>query len=542
MTARRERARHRSPGAAEPPAPGATAGRWRGATATVALAVATGALLALASPACGASPLVWLVLMPSGVAACRARSGRGALAVGALHGAAATAAISWWLVGAVHEYHGIPPVLGWPLFAAYALIGQLQFPAWAVIRWWLRDRHDPPAILALAAAYAGLDWLAPKLFRDTLAVACYADPHLIQLVDLGGPFLLTFAIAAVSQAVVAGLARRRAAAPAGVLAAAVLAIAMGYGELRRGAIRDAVAAAPRRRAAVAQANVGTLDKLASERGATSVVMDVLRRYGELSDRQATGPTPPDLLVWPETSYPLAWQAHRSTLDDDVEHEIETYAHERNVAMVFGGYHRVDGTEYNSAIALAPDGASSVYHKFVLVPFAETYPFPVSLIRPPRFGAGGTARTLDVSLPGPAVGAPPRGKVRIAPVICYEALVPSHALDGVRAGAQLIVNLTNDAWFVSVAEQRLHLASSVLRSVETRRAQVRATNTGITALILPDGELVSPGAIDAEDVLAYDVPLLDAGSPALALGAWAGPGLAALAALALVALALRGRRS
>jgi len=531
------------PEAAEPPRSPRRAARLGALAAAV---LATGVLFLLAAPAVGLSPAVWLVLVPGGLALCSVRGWRGALVLGLLLGAAATLAISYWLVGAVEEYHGIGPALGWPLFALFALVGQAQLPLWAMLRWWLRDRHDPTAVLALALAYAGLDWLVPKLFKDTLAVACFADARVIQVIDLGGQFLLTFVIALVSQAIVAAIVWRRAARRTGALAAAALALTLGYGQLRGSAIRAATEAAPRIRTAVAQANIGNLEKLAGEQGSRATVMDVLRRYGELSDREVTGPRKPELLVWPETAYPLAWGARRSAEDDEIEREIATYARERNVAMLFGGYHRVGDVEFNSAIALAPGGASSVYHKYVLVPFAEAYPFPVSLAKRSLFGEGGTPRTLELGLPGPAPGAPPRlpprpAAVRIAPIICYEALVPSHVIAGVRDGAQAIVNLTNDAWFVSTAEKRMHLASSVLRSVETRRAQLRATNTGITALILPDGEVVAPGPIDAEAVLPYELPLVEQGSLAVTLGAWSGPVCAACAAALLAGMAWRRRR-
>jgi apolipoprotein N-acyltransferase len=507
-----------------------------------AAVLATGVLFLLASPSVGLSLAVWLTLVPGGLALCSVRGWRGALALGLLLGAAAMFGLAYWLVGAVEEYHGIGPALGWPLFVLFSLVGQAQLPLWAMLRWWLRDRHDPIAALALAFAYTGLDWLVPKLFKDTLAVACFADTRMIQVVDLGGHFLLTFVIALVSQAIVAAIVWRRAAWRTGAVAAAALALVVGYGQLRRGAVRAATEQAPRIRTAVAQANIGNVEKLAGERGSRATVMDVLRRYGELSDREVTGPRKPELLVWPETAYPLAWGAHRSPEDDEVEREVATYARERNVALLFGGYHRVDGVEFNSAIALATDGASSVYHKYELVPFAEGYPFPASLVKAPLFGTGGTPRTLEVALPGPAPGAPPRTPpVRIAPIICYEALVPSHVIAGVRGGAQAIVNLTNDAWFVSTGEKRMHLAASVVRSVETRRAQLRATNTGITALILPDGEVVSPGPIDREAVLAYELPLVELGSPAVTLGAWSGPACAFAAALLLGGLAWRRRR-
>lgn len=535
-TAGAARVRRSRAGGHGPPVSGPHRG-WRRVGMAAAAVVATGGLLAVASPAVGLSLAIWLVLVPGSLALCWASSWRSAFALGALLGGAATAAMSWWLVGAIEEYHGIPSVVGWPVFVVYALVGQLQLPLWAVIRWWLRDRHDPVAVIALAAAYAGLDWLVPKLFRDTLAIACYADPRLIQIVDLGGPFLLTFVIALVAQAIVAAIVWRRAAWPTVAVAATALAAVVTYGQLRRTAIHDAVAAAPQIRAVVAQANVGNLAKLRSKDGDYATVLDILRRYGELSDREVTGPRKPDLVVWPETAYPLAWGAHRSTLDDEVEQEIITYARERDVAMVFGGFHRVGDTEFNSAIALAPDGTSSVYHKVVLVPFAETYPFPMSLVRDPLFGSGGTPRTFTLALPG----TPARRALTIAPIICYEALLPSHVIAGVREGAQLIINLTNDAWFVSTGEKRMHLASSALRSVETRRAQIRATNTGITALILPDGAIVTPGPIDDQASLPYDIPLLDATSPALALGPWAGPALAFAALVLLLALAWRHRR-
>jgi apolipoprotein N-acyltransferase len=184
---------------------------------------------------------------------------------------------------------------------------------------------------------------------------------------------------------------------------------------------------------------------------------------------------------------------------------------------------VDGREYNSALVVDPAGELGVYHKYILLPFGEYLPvvgdwdwmrkkFP----RIAQFGVGGTPRVLDIPLAGGTT-------VKAAPIICYEALFADHAIAGIGAGGEVLVNLTNDAWFGSVAEKKLHLAMSALRSVETRRPQLRATNTGISALILPDGEIVNPGPVDAEASLVYQVPLVDL-PPTLImrLGPWAGP--------------------
>ena len=127
-------------------------------------------------------------------------------------------------------------------------------------------------------------------------------------------------------------------------------------------------------------------------------------------------------------------------------------------------------------------------------------------------------------------------------LASQELVPASRLTA-NAGSQVIVNLTNDSWFGSEAQKRLHLALAALRSVETRRPQIRATNTGISALVLADGEVVDPGPVDREASLRYQVPIIDV-PPTLAmqLGSWAGKASLAAGALLGLALAVLRRRS
>lgn len=491
--------------------------------------VASALLFAASQPSIGVSATAWIALVPACWAMVQARTWQRALGIGVLLGALTTGLVCWWLPQSVQAFHGMSPWAAWPIFVGYALVGQLHLPMFALLRWRWRARHDVASVLILAASYAGLDWLAPKLFKDTLALAFYADAHIIQIADLGGIFLLTFVAVLVNQAVVAGIVTRRRSWPVVLVACGAVLATVGYSVLRREQIVNAAAAAPSFRAAVIQANIGNFQKVASERGDFDAVVDVMKRYGTLSDREMTGPVPPDVLVWPETAYPLAWGAHRTALDDQIDEELTSYTRERNVTLVFGGYHRVATREYNSAIVLGPDGHSDVYHKYILVPFAEKMPFGTSM-----FSTGDSPRTLTLPLRG-------GGVVTVAPIICYEALAPSHVIAGVRAGGQVILNLTNDSWFIATAEKQLHLASSVLRSVETRRAQIRSTNTGISALILADGSIVNPGPIDAEVALSYQVPILTGTSLAVQFGPWAGPVALAAGLLGVVGIELRRRR-
>ncbi len=127
--------------------------------------------------------------------------------------------------------------------------------------------------------------------------------------------------------------------------------------------------------------------------------------------------------------------------------------------------------------------------------------------------------------------------RLAPLICYDALDPGLARAAVRKGAELFATLSNDSWFAVGGGPRLHLAMAAFRSVEIRRAQLRATPTGISALVLPSGEIASQLAVHARDALVVSVPLLSGPpTPFVRCGDWLGP----LAALAALPLALAGR--
>jgi apolipoprotein N-acyltransferase len=521
--------------ASAPPGLAPAATRWRrplSRRGQVVLAVAaTSALTALAAPPVGLAPCAVLALAPLAWLLSTVTRWHRALLAGLATSALTTLLVFSWVPGALHAFFKLPLAACWALFPLYAAVAQPQLAVWALLRWRQRHRADTAALLGSAGLYAGLDWLLPKLFRDTLGVAFVAEPWVIQVVDLGGLYLLTFAAVFVAEVVAQVALHRRRALPAAITAAVLWAAILGYGALRSAQIGDAQRAAPTLSVGVVQANIGNIEKEIAARGDLDGIINTLKVYGELSDQLVSGPPPSraalDLLVWPETAYPLAYGAHRSALDDDVDHELETYVRERKVPLLFGGYQRRGDTEFNSALLLRPDGAISAYHKFHLIPFGEYIP----LLGRARFGVGGTPRVLSLATAARAVS--------LAPVICYESLIPSHAAAAARAGAQVLMNLTNDSWFLSDAEKELHLAMAAVRSVETRRAQLRATNTGITALILPTGEVRGRGPVDAPAALRFDVPIVET-PPTLAVrfGTWSGPAGLLLWALALV---LGGRR-
>jgi apolipoprotein N-acyltransferase len=89
-------------------------------------------------------------------------------------------------------------------------------------------------------------------------------------------------------------------------------------------------------------------------------------------------------------------------------------------------------------------------------------------------------------------------------ICYEAIFPNLARRSIQRGGQLIVNLTNDGWYMKTAAPYQHLAPNVFRAIENHRWLARADNTGVSALIAPTGEIVAQTPIYLTRVLTGTV--------------------------------------
>ena len=163
--------------------------------------------------------------------------------------------------------------------------------------------------------------------------------------------------------------------------------------------------------------------------------------------------------------------------------------------------------YNSAFLVDPAGRIGPrYDKAHLVPFGEYVP----LRRWLPFVGKLVAQVGDFE-------AGPPGQVvkwkdhRIAPLICYEAIFPALTRAAVRNGADLLVNLTNDAWYGRTSAPYQHLSLCVFRAVESRRSFVRAANTGISGFIDPTGRITSPTDLFVDAVVSHDVPALSVSS-------------------------------
>jgi apolipoprotein N-acyltransferase len=146
--------------------------------------------------------------------------------------------------------------------------------------------------------------------------------------------------------------------------------------------------------------------------------------------------------------------------------------------------------YNAALLVRPDGSLEPYHKSKLVPGVELLPFE-EVIGPlagtVALDLGGTTGSLGVQAEREVL-ATPDGRVKVAPIICYESIYGDHVAAHVRNGATLLAIMTNDGWWDDSPAYKQHLAYGRLRAVETRRAIARSANTGISCFIDQRGDV------------------------------------------------------
>ena len=202
--------------------------------------------------------------------------------------------------------------------------------------------------------------------------------------------------------------------------------------------------------------------------------------------------PLDLIIWPETAFAGFYEQDRGTVN-----AIALAASSGVTPVLMGILSEPDfGQFYNAAGVYAPgsgmggSGMGRLYHKRHLVPFGEYVPlrsylpFIDAIAGPYDFSSGQTPMALSLERQDGEV-------VKLLPLICYEVIFPSKVRqDQITLDADVLVNLTNDAWFGDTIGPRQHLAMAQMRSAELGMPMIRVANTGISAVIDSHGRLVA----------------------------------------------------
>jgi apolipoprotein N-acyltransferase len=469
-------------------------------------AVAGGLILTAAFPPAGAWPLAPLgpALL---VVALQGRSLRASFAVGLLFGLALFVPLISWLIN-----------LAWYAWAALAIAEAVIFALLAV------GQRVLLSLRAWPVAVAGW-WVVAEALRDRWPYAfpwgrlamSQAGAPTAPWTAIGGAPLLSFLLALVGSTLAwlllapgaAGGLRRRLVPALALAGAAGLALAGGLLPV------DTVpAGTPSATVAAVQGSVPHARSLPDLLRATTVTANHAAATEKLAAQVRAGHRPaPDLVIWPENSTDLDPRLYPPVFGT-ISAAVQAIGRPVLVGEVLRDPLRNVGQLWTPG-----HGPGPIYVKRQLVPFGEYIPFRGLLshitslvaLQPENFTAGRRPVVFHV------------GPIRLGDVICYEVGFDGLVSSEVRAGANLLTVQTNDATFEvngQLGESLQQLAMARIRAVESDRAVVVASTTGVSAIIAPDGSVVARTGTWRQAVLESRVPLLQ--TITLADRAGAGP--------------------
>ena len=405
----------------------------------------------------------------------------------------------YWMVDMMRQFSGFStPICALMLLIVNAFqAGRMGLFAWLFVR---GEGRFPPGIVWLCALVTS-ELCFPVLFFWSFGAVVHGQPALTQLAEVGGIYAVALVMAAanfgLSELAVARLRRRPVNVKAALPYLLVPVVAVLYGALRIHQVDARVAAAPKARVGVVQANM-------SLTGKRSHPNEGMRRH--LSATHAlTSKQPLDLVIWSETSVMGAMR------EDEASAIItRSFAARLHVPLLFGAVlvKKVsDAREYayfNSALITDESGqVHGRYDKQELVPFSEHMPFGREI--PKLYEISPNSGMFER---GESDAPLPLGEHRIGTLICNDDAVPALA-NRVTQDPQtdLLANLTNDAWFGDTTEPWIHLALAKFRAIEHRRFFVRSTNSGISAFIDPVGRVLAATHPFKEETLVHEVAWL-----------------------------------
>jgi apolipoprotein N-acyltransferase len=403
----------------------------------------------------------------------------------------------YWIVNTVTAFGGFGIFAAALVFGLFVTLSAVQFLLFAFFHHNLGAAFDALALRSPTALVLS-ELIAIRVFPWHFGHTQIVFTSFVQVADLGGALLVSFLMIWLAEAGVRAIVFRE--RRWGFLLPVIgFGLALGYGT-----VMERVYSSPRgetQTVVLVQGNI----PLRQESGPDSFDRNV-GRFHELS-RQASRANA--LIVWPEGAIPAFLPADSGSasnvpvlpwINDGSAFLVGSYAIDR------------DGARYNAAFAVEPDGrVPRPYYKRILIPFGEYMPF--ASVFPWIKNLNAHAGVFRAGTNVKVFPLPMRRKdgstyaLKVSPLICYEDTVPALSREATLAGAELLVNLTYDTWFGrSVAPHEHHLIAA-FRAIENRRFLVRATNTGLSAVVDPLGRTIARLPTFSEATLEANVVLM-----------------------------------
>ncbi|MCF8038256.1 MAG: apolipoprotein N-acyltransferase [Desulfohalobiaceae bacterium] len=422
------------------------------------------------------------------------RSPREALKRGWLAGGLSYTACLYWVVVPVHYFGPLPWILSLPcpiLLGAYLGL----YPAVFVFALHLAGRRFSWFWLGL---FGGLAWIILEWVRShflsafpwlTLAQGFAPWTAAIQAVKFIGGLGLSGLIILPGIWIAAGSRKKSASAWLSTLALILAVLGLGIWELNKPPLQTGRTF----QALIVQGNIEQ-----NVKWSPGFQKKTVKTYLDLSRRGLQG-FDPDLIIWPETAMPFYLKD-----ESQLTALIREFCKNHGVPLLTGapGYDPRPGGGYrlyNRAYLFNEQGEiDGFYGKEHLVPFGEYVPLPDFI------------PFLDKLVPGISDFSPGKRtkplrtkKLALGILICYEIIFDNLVAERVEENSNVLVNLSNDAWFGRTSAPKQHLHQAVLRAVEQGRPVLRATNSGISAAITSRGNIRQRSGLFTTAVLQTD---------------------------------------
>lgn len=472
---------------------------------------------------------MFAAFLPLLYAVSRARSGWAAAALGLISQTVAWLIMVPWVIRVMSHYGGLPYIVGVLLFIAMALILGL----YGALFTFLVHRIAPRTLstwLLVPVAWAAVEYLRTWFLTgfpwNLIATSIIDYAPLIQIDRFAGPYF-TGALIMFPSAVFAWLITSKARGIPAALAigATLIVVFVWWGT---GLVASRLVVRPTGTssdvAALLQPNISQ-----EMRWDADNLLQIFQRMMAMTDRAIAGGA--SVIIWPESTVPLSYSS-----TDFYREAIEATSAKHDVDIILGSVAEDSDNParlWNAAFLVSGGRTIGHYDKIRLVPFGEYVP-----LRKVLFFAEKLVRAVGEFEFG-TNDQPLRGRFAYGPAICYEVVFPQIAKRQVNNGADVLVTITNDAWYDGTSAPRQHLDQARLRAIENDRYLLRAGTTGISAVIDPSGRIIEELPMGREGIIFASFQPRRSVTPYVRFGDW----FAWLAsALTVVAAVFQPRRA
>ena len=464
----------------------------------ILLAILSGLMLTASFPPGKFSFLAWFALVPLLVSIDRASPSL-AFRLGFVAGTVHFTTLMYWIVMVLGHYGNMNAIVSLGPFFLLCFFLALYPALFSTLTTCLKDSRF--AVVLMASFWVSLEYIRGVFLTGLpwclLGYSQYEHLHLIQVADVTGVYGVSFLIV-LSNGLVFCLLFRGREKGRGFLKWEILitvllaAVTVAYGHFRLSQGLPGGDSPKFLRTAIIQPNIDQSVKW--DPAYQAKTMSIYERL----TRSSYG-FKPELIVWPEAALPFFFQQ-----DVKFAPRVFSLAEESGAFLIFGSpaYKRAKGITryYNRAYLITPEKKPPQYYdKVHLVPFGEYVPLKslLSFINRLVPAAGDFASGLTK-------GPMRHRELSAGIIICFEAIFPELARAHARGGANVLVNITNDAWFGMSSAPYQHLSMAAFRAVENKRPLVRAANTGISAFIDAHGKIVLRGGLFTQEALKASI--------------------------------------